>query len=273
MLLDEQGELEAGLKFLERSLAIWRELGDRDQQARELNSLGITHRWLGHLDTARSMLEESAAIAREIGSDYRLAGALTNLGQAESEAGNLDRAAQVLQEALALDRKQGDTWGVVLDQQSLAVVSLRAGRIAEANEMVSATFHYVATAGDTATLVSAVEQSACIAAELGDGMRAARLAGDAEAIRDTAGTPITQPDAAFLERFLAPARATIDREAWDAALAAGRALTQEQAITLLTSPTLSVLAITHGRNPAVPAPVRISLAGYHPLVTVGHGEV
>ncbi|MFZ0189737.1 MAG: protein kinase [Streptosporangiaceae bacterium] len=251
VLLDEQGELEAGLRFLERSLAIWRELGDRDQQARELNSLGITHRWLGHLDTARSMLEESAAIAREIGSDYRLAGALTNLGQAESEAGNLDRAAHVLQEALTLDRKQGDAWGVVLDQQSLAVVSLRAGRIAEANELVSATFDYVATSGDTAILVSAIEQSACIAAELGDGMRAARLAGAAEAIRDQAGTPITQPDAALLERFLAPARATIDRDAWDAALAAGRALTQEQAITLLTSPTLSALAQTavHGRLP------------------------
>ena len=284
VLLDEQGELEAGLKFLERSLAIWRELGDRDQQARELNSLGITHRWLGHLDTARSMLEESAAIAREIGSDYRLAGALTNLGQAESEAGNLDRAAQVLREALTLDRKQGDTWGVVLDQQSLAVVSLRAGRIAEANELVSATFDYVATSGDTATLVSAIEQSACIAAELGDGMRAARLAGAAEAIRDQAGTPITQPDAALLERFLAPARATIDRDAWDATLAAGRALTQEQAVTLLTSPTLSVLAQTgvHGRLPERD-PWPTSLPGSPlaiqrhyaacPLVTVGHGEV
>ena len=56
-------------------------------------------------------------------------------------------------------------------------------------------------------------------------------------------------------------------------MAAGRALTQEQAITLLTSPTLSVLAITHGRNPVVPAQVRIGLAGYGPLVTVGHGEV
>ena len=284
VMLDEQGELEAGLRFLERSLAIWRELGDRDQQARELNSLGITHRWLGHLDTARSMLEESAAIAREIGSDYRLAGALTNLGQAESEAGNLDRAAQVLQEALTLDRKQGDAWGVVLDQQSLAVVSLRAGRIAEANDLVSATFDYVATSGDTATLVSAIEQSACIAAELGDGMRAARLAGAAEAIRDQAGTPITQPDAALLERFLAPARATIDREAWDAALAAGRALTQEQAITLLTSPTLSVLAQTavHGRLPERdPWPTRLpgspqAIEPHYaasPLVTMGHGEV
>jgi hypothetical protein len=136
----------------------------------------------------------------------------------------------------------------------------------------------------SATLISAIEQSACIAAELGDGMRAARLAGAAEAIRDQAGTPIPQPDAALLERFLAPARATIDREAWDAALAAGRALTQEQAVTLLTSPTLRALAQTavHGPLPERdPWPTRLpgspQATQPHyvacPLVTVGHGEV
>ena len=43
-------------------------------------------------------------------------------------------------------------------------------------------------------------------------------------------------DMVSAERFLAPARATVDRDAWDAALATGRALTQDQAITLLTSP-------------------------------------
>ena len=68
VLLQQQGEPQAALRLLERSLAIWRDLGDRDQQARELNSLGITHHHLDDLDTARSLLEESAAISREIGS-------------------------------------------------------------------------------------------------------------------------------------------------------------------------------------------------------------
>ena len=239
VLLDEQGEPAAGLRFFKRSLAIWRELGDSEQQARELNSLGITHRCLGHLDTARRLLEESAAIAREIGSDRRLATALTNLGQAECEAGNLDRAARVLREALTLDRKQGDTWGAVIDQQSLAAVSLRAGRIPEANDMLSATFGYLAGSGDIGILVTTFELSACIAAELGDGARSARLAGAAEAVRQKAGTPISQPDAALLERFLAPIRATIERGAWEAELAAGRALTQEKAVALMTSRTPS----------------------------------
>jgi hypothetical protein len=48
--------------------------------------------------------------------------------------------------------------------------------------------------------------------------------------------PITHPDAVLLERFVAPVRATIAREEWDAALAADRALTRQQAATLLASP-------------------------------------
>jgi predicted ATPase/class 3 adenylate cyclase len=236
VLLERQGELEAALRRFERSLAIWRELGDREQQAKELNCLGFTHRNLGHLDTARSLLEESIAIAREIGSDRRLDPALNNLGQAETEAGNLDRAAQLLREALTLEQKRGDTVGAVIAQHSLAIVSLRAGRIHEASEMLSGTFGYLASSGDTLSLIDAIEVSACIAAELGDGMRAARLAGAAEAIRQQAGTPIQRQDAALLERFLAPARATIARDAWDAELAAGRALTEQEAITFLLTP-------------------------------------
>ena len=40
----QHGEPDAAVQLFERSLAIWRDLGDRDGQARELNSLGGTHR-------------------------------------------------------------------------------------------------------------------------------------------------------------------------------------------------------------------------------------
>jgi hypothetical protein len=40
----------------------------------------------------------------------------------------------------------------------------------------------------------------------------------------------------MLEEFVGPARAAIAPEQWDAELAAGRALTQQQAATLLASP-------------------------------------
>jgi tetratricopeptide (TPR) repeat protein len=221
------------LSLLERSLAIWRDLGDRDQEARELNSLGITHHFLGDLDTARALLEDSAAISREIGSDFRLAAALTNLGQAESDAGNFDRATQVLQEALAVDRKHGDMLGVALDQQSLAGVSLRAGRAAQARDLISEMADYVARCGDPELLATTLEMAAATTADLGEGLRAARLAGAAEAVRQKPGIPVKQPE--LLERFLAPARAKIAPEEWADELAAGRALSQQQAAMLLVS--------------------------------------
>jgi tetratricopeptide (TPR) repeat protein len=239
VLLQQQGQAQAALPLLERSLAIWRDLSDPNQQARELNSLGITHHFLGDLDTSRSLLEESAAISSEIGSDVRLAAALTNLGQAESEAGNFDRATQVQQEALALDRKQGDMLGVAIDQQSLAGVHIRAGRAGEARDLLSAMADYVVRCGDPELLATTLELSAANAAQLGEGLRASRLTGAAEAIRQKTGIPIKQPDAVVLERFLAPARATLAAEHWDAELAAGRALSQQQAATLLISPSPS----------------------------------
>jgi predicted ATPase len=233
VLLQQQGEPQAALSLLERSLAIWRDLGDRDQQARELNSLGITHHYLDDLDTSRSLLEESAALSREVGSDFRLAAALTNLGQTESDAGNFDRATQVLQEALAIDRKRGDMLGVALDQQSLAGVHLRAGRAREARGQLSAMADYVASCGDPEFLATTLEMCAANAAQLGEALRAARLTGAGEAIRQKTGIPIRQPE--LLEQFLAAARATIAPEEWNDELAAGRALSQEQAAMLLVS--------------------------------------
>ena len=236
ILLFQKGELDAAVRALEHSLAIWRELGDREQQARELNSLGAAHRYLGHLDTARTLLEESVEISREIGSDTRLAAALTNLGQVESVAGDLDRARQALREALELDQNCGDVFGVALDQQSLALVSLRAGSAEQARDLLSSSLDYVVSSGDTEFLANTLELSACITADLGDHRRAARLAGAAEAIRQRAGMPIPQAEAAVLERFLAPARATVAPQAWETELAVGCSLTQQQAVALLLSP-------------------------------------
>ena len=236
MLLQQQSEFDAALRLFERSLAIWRDLSDRPEEARELNSLGFTYRKLGDLDTARSLLEDSIAITREHGTSARLAKTLMNLGQAESDAGNFDRASQLLQEALALSHKQGDMQDVAINQLTLALISLRLGRAREARDQLAAALGYAVSSGDTEFLLDALEMSAAVAANLGEGLRAARFIGAAQAIREKAGMPGAQSDQALLEQLLASARDTIALSAWDAELAAGRALTQQQAAALLVSP-------------------------------------
>jgi predicted ATPase/Tfp pilus assembly protein PilF len=233
MLLTQQAEYAAAVPLFERSLAIYRDAGERDQEAKELNSLGITHCYLGDLSTARSLLEESAALARDTGNEQRLAAALSNLGLTEAIADDFDRATEVLQEAVALDEKLGDQLGLVYDTHGLTMISLRAGRTEEARDLLSARLDFVASAGDSDILASTLELAACIAAGLGEPPRAARLAGAAEAVRQIAGMPIAEHDAKLLEGFLAPACATTTGAEWDAEYGAGRALSQEQAATLL----------------------------------------
>ncbi len=235
VLVDTSGEPDAARRLFERGLAIWRELGNLDLQARELNSLGIAHHHLGDLETARPMLQESIAIARQIGSPVRLAAALTNLGQLESTAGDFDRATQALQEALTIDYEQGDLLGVALDHQSLALVSLRAGRPDEARDLLSGTLAYVASSGNSSFLANILELSGVITARLGDPLRAARLVGAAAAVRQRESIPMTPQEAARMEGYLGQAHDTVAPEEWDAELASGRALTQEQTIALLLS--------------------------------------
>jgi predicted ATPase/class 3 adenylate cyclase len=235
ILLIQLGELDEAVRLFERSLAIWRELDDRDQQARELNTLGITRYHRGELDAARSVLRESITIARTIGSDPRLATALTNLGQVEATTGNYGQATQLLHEALALDQKQGDLQGQAVDQQSLAEISLRTGQILQARALLGDMLGYATGSGDTEFLAYTLELAACIAAGLGDCLRAARLAGAADGLRQKLGIPRPAKDEALLREFLVPAQAATPAGAWDAELAAGRALTQPQAAGLLRS--------------------------------------
>ena len=67
-----------------------------------------------------------------------------------------------------------------------------------------------------------VELSAAITAALGDPLRAARLAGAAESIRQQFGLPTTDLEAARIEQYLALSRAAVTPEAWAAELAAAR---------------------------------------------------
>ena len=235
VLMDQQGEPDAARRMFERSLAIWRELGDRGQQARQLNSLGITYRHLGQLAKARAFLEEAVALNRETGNMVTLADSLANLGQLESSLGRWDRAMVAVQEALLLDRQYGSPFGVAVDQSTLALATLRSGRPREARDLVCDMLDYVASSGNTAFFVNTLELAAVIVSALDDHPLAARLLGAAQTARHDSGMPITQPEAALIDELLAPAHAAVPPQEWDAWLAAGRALSQPEALALLRS--------------------------------------
>jgi hypothetical protein len=91
------------------------------------------------------------------------------------------------------------------------------------------------SSGNTAFYVNTIELAAAIMAALDEPLLTARLAGAAEAIRQESGMLITPQEGALLEELLVPARATVSSQVWDAELAAGRALTEQEALALLLS--------------------------------------
>ena len=135
VLVDQRGEPERAAELVERSLAIFREQGDRERVGAALNSLGSIKRALGDLDAARSLLEEGLAIRRELGDEARAASSLGNLGILAFERGDLDDAESRFLEALELDRMHGNEWGACAGLDSLVAVAIERGDHERAREL------------------------------------------------------------------------------------------------------------------------------------------
>ncbi len=108
------GNFTLARSHLEESLALWRELGDRQGCAYTLARLGTVLKLQGDLVVAHGLLEESVALFREEGDKWGLALALFGLEEVVTSEGDLPSAHSCLQESLTLWREVGDKWGLAL---------------------------------------------------------------------------------------------------------------------------------------------------------------
>ena len=173
----------------EESLAIRRQLGDRWGMASSLNNLGNVAHDQGGYRAARALYEQSLAIARELGDRWRIARSLSDLGIVAHDQGDYRVAGALHQEGLVIRRELGDLLGIAISLEGLAAV----------------------------------------AAALSSSLRAARIWGAAERLREEVGSPLWPRDQPEYNRRVAAARAGDDAD-FDGAWQEGRALTLERAI-------------------------------------------
>jgi non-specific serine/threonine protein kinase len=119
----------------EESLAIWRELRDEAGLAAVLAGLGDVARRAGEYQAARSLQEESLAIRRALGDRYGISQSLIWLGDAVFESGDTAAARAHYEEALAIRRELGDRAGVAGVMGELAEVARHRGDYAEARRL------------------------------------------------------------------------------------------------------------------------------------------
>jgi non-specific serine/threonine protein kinase len=202
ILLDQRGEPERAVEPVERSLVVFRQQGDLERIGGALNSLGSIKRALGDFDAARPLLEESLTIRRELGDDARTASTLGNLGTLAFERGHFDDAEARFLEELELDRAHGNEWGTCAALDSLAAVAIERGQHERARELTREMLGLAERVGDSELIAFGLEKAAILAAMVNDAARAGRLAGAADAVRESAGIERSGFDQEGLARHL-----------------------------------------------------------------------
>ena len=108
---DARGDYDTALKYLEQSLKIMREIGDKSGEGATLNNLATTAHARGDYDTALKYLEQSLKIRREIGDKSGEGTTLNNISQIYKARGDYDTALKYLEQSLKIRREIGDKSG------------------------------------------------------------------------------------------------------------------------------------------------------------------
>jgi predicted ATPase/DNA-binding XRE family transcriptional regulator len=120
--------------WLERALALFRQLGDKHGQAWVLNTLA-QYTLQTETEKAVEMLNESARLFREQGADWNLAWVLNNLVQAALQDKQFEQAQAYLSESLALFRRSGDQRGLAWTTFSHGKLLHKQGKLLEAQHI------------------------------------------------------------------------------------------------------------------------------------------
>ena len=224
------GRYEEAARWLEESLAIGRELGDRAHVARVLQPLGLAAFGRGDVDASRTYMEEAADLARESGDKRELAAALNGLAQLHRVEGELDAAEPLYDRVVRLARESGDSEAIAIGLLNLAMVSIGRGTGDRARPMLIEVVTIALEIGSRPVGQSALDVSAGYGAWLGEWERAARFFGAADAQAVEIGLQRDPTDESFLMPLIDRARVELGAEGFALAERAGRALTYEQSV-------------------------------------------
>ena len=224
------GNYAQAKRYLEESLAIAREIGDRKRIEYALQPMGMACLGLGETDEARRHFEESLALARELQDRNELAAALNSFAQFHRTLGELDRAEPMYQEVLTLASQTGNPETVAIALLNLAMLWIDRQAPERARQMLLEVFALEEITGSRATAQSVLEVSTGLAVLCEDCEIAARYFGAAEAMAARTGLHRDPADEAFLAPRVDAAKRRLGESAFETAEIQGRALSHDVAL-------------------------------------------
>lgn len=231
VLASHQGDYERAATFLQESLVLLQQLGDKRGAALSLNNLGIVARNQGDYARATALYEEALVLWRELGDKRGIAASVANLAIVARNQKDYSRATKLYEEGLLLFRQLGNKMGMAITLNNLGVIAEDQGNYERAIMLYKESLVLHNELGNKLGTWGCLSNLAAVAGEQGQPERAARLFGAAEALREALSAPVSPDDRAEYDSKVAAVRAKLDEATFAQAWAQGRAMTLEQAIS------------------------------------------
>jgi tetratricopeptide (TPR) repeat protein len=227
----EEGDFTTASAQLEEALATWRELDDKHGTARALISLGWAALRPGDYELANARLEEALTLSRELADTRSIGFELSGLGEVALRQGDYDRATHLVEESLELRRQLSNRWGVGVSLGTLGWVAMREGDWKRAVTRLCESLEVRREIGDTGGSAWCLERLAEIALAQNQPETAVRAFAAAAALRASIGSVIDPVDQAEHESRLATLGARLGEARYSAAWDQGQAMTLDQAVS------------------------------------------
>ena len=225
-----RGDYEQATVFHGEALALYRELGDESNAAFALLCLGAQDSEKGELDRAKTFYEEALVLSRELGDKRNIGYALHNLADVARNTGHYEQARALGMEAVSVSQEMDDRWSEARNLVWLGLVTAyMSDDYEEAAGFLEKGLALIREVGDWEWVAYALESFAVLAGAKGQGERAARLWGAAEALRKSIGAPLPPKNRTDYGRSVAAVRSQLGEAQWEAAFAQGLAMSAEEA--------------------------------------------
>jgi predicted ATPase/DNA-binding SARP family transcriptional activator/DNA-binding CsgD family transcriptional regulator len=230
LLAEFRNDAARATTLLEKSLKVAQQSGYQRGVPGILMSLA----WIacdgGDIERAQQMWGEVLDMTRKQGDHAGVSQTLFFMGYTELARGNQQRAEMLLEESLAISRRLGQKWLVAGCLRSLGIAATLRGDPTSAKTLIKQGLAIDLELGTTSDIAEDLEGLAEVAGTLGEHLRAARLWGAAEAIREAIESFWSPAERLLHEPQLTAARSLLDEKTWETAFAEGRAMELEEAV-------------------------------------------
>ncbi|MCU1417054.1 MAG: putative ATPase, partial [Schumannella sp.] len=249
---DPDGQVAAGLT---ESADLFHREHEPGGEALALISLALTLLAAPQPDTERAddAMETSLSLFRESNDIWGESMALVMLGRVALLRQKVHGALNRFEESLVLARRGGDSLGVAIAVHHLGWARLLLGDVAGAAADFAQCVVKSASLGHVEGVAYGLEGLVAVAAVAGDVERTGRLAGAARALRERSGMHDAMTFT-FHQAYVDQLAASGASEALDAAIAAGRELTVDQAVAEALAPTAMAEPLTEATPPPEASP-------------------